>query len=95
MPEIAEVERARTIIEQVLKDQTIIDVQSVVPFTFYEWPQFDDPIVFKDTTAEAFATAMKGKKVIAAKRWGKYFWYIRLYSSFLPRGWKWSRLLTQ
>ena len=31
MPEIAEVERARTILEQILKDQTIIDVESVYP----------------------------------------------------------------
>lgn len=30
MPEIAEVERARTILEQILKDQTIIDVESVL-----------------------------------------------------------------
>src|SRR5271170_2932398 len=30
MPEIAEVERARTILEQILKDQTIIDVESVI-----------------------------------------------------------------
>jgi formamidopyrimidine-DNA glycosylase len=29
MPEIAEVERARTILDQVLKDQTIIDVEAV------------------------------------------------------------------
>jgi hypothetical protein len=29
MPEIAEVERARTILEQILKNQTIIDVESV------------------------------------------------------------------
>jgi hypothetical protein len=29
MPEIAEVERARTILEQILKDQTIIDVEAV------------------------------------------------------------------
>ena len=31
MPEIAEVERARTILEQILKDQTIIDIESVYP----------------------------------------------------------------
>jgi formamidopyrimidine-DNA glycosylase len=29
MPEIAEVERARTILEQILKDQTLVDVESV------------------------------------------------------------------
>jgi formamidopyrimidine-DNA glycosylase len=29
MPEIAEVERARTILDQILKDQTIIDVEAV------------------------------------------------------------------
>jgi formamidopyrimidine-DNA glycosylase len=29
MPEIAEVERARTILDQVLKDQTVIDVEAV------------------------------------------------------------------
>lgn len=29
MPEIAEVERARTILEQILKDQTLIDVEAV------------------------------------------------------------------
>jgi len=29
MPEIAEVERARTILEQILKDQTIVDVEAV------------------------------------------------------------------
>jgi hypothetical protein len=23
---------------------------------------------------------MKGKKVVAAKRWGKYFWYGRVYA---------------
>jgi len=32
MPEIAEVERARTILEQTLKDQTIIDVEAVDAF---------------------------------------------------------------
>jgi formamidopyrimidine-DNA glycosylase len=37
-------------------------------------PQFDDAIVFKDTTAKEFVTAVKGKKVVGAKRWGKYFW---------------------
>jgi formamidopyrimidine-DNA glycosylase len=31
MPEIAEVERARTILEQILKDQLIIEVESVYP----------------------------------------------------------------
>jgi formamidopyrimidine-DNA glycosylase len=29
MPEIAEVERARTILDQILKDQSIIDVEAV------------------------------------------------------------------
>jgi formamidopyrimidine-DNA glycosylase len=29
MPEIAEVERARTILDQILKDQTVIDVEAV------------------------------------------------------------------
>ena len=29
MPEIAEVERARTILEQILKDQTLLDVVAV------------------------------------------------------------------
>jgi formamidopyrimidine-DNA glycosylase len=36
--------------------------------------KFDDPIEFKDTTAKDFATNVKGKKVVAVKRWGKYFW---------------------
>ncbi len=36
--------------------------------------KYDDPIVFKDTTAKDFATSLKGKKVVGAKRWGKYFW---------------------
>jgi len=31
MPEIAEVERARTILEQILKNQKILDVETVYP----------------------------------------------------------------
>jgi formamidopyrimidine-DNA glycosylase len=30
--------------------------------------------VFKDTTAKDVAASLKGKKVVAVKRWGKYFW---------------------
>jgi hypothetical protein len=74
MPEIAEVERARTILEQILKNQTIIDVEAVCHCEA-RLNQFDDPIVFKDTTANDFKKTLKGKTVLAVKRWGKYFWY--------------------
>jgi hypothetical protein len=44
--------------------------------------KFDDPIVFKDCNAKGFEKAIKGKKVVAAKRWGKYFWYHQFPSTF-------------
>lgn len=40
--------------------------------------KFDDPIVFKDCTAKGFEKTIKGKKVVAVKRWGKYFWYVTI-----------------
>ena len=47
--------------------------------------KFDDPIVFKETTAKDFATSLKGKKVVGAKRWGKYFWYNNRVTLYLLR----------
>jgi formamidopyrimidine-DNA glycosylase len=47
--------------------------------------KYDDPIVFKDTSAKDFATSLKGKKVVGAKRWGKYFWYSNIVTLYLLR----------
>jgi hypothetical protein len=93
MPEIAEVERARTILEQILKDQTIIDVEAVLHSSLSQlMAKFDDAIVFKDTTAKDFTASVKGKKVVGAKRWGKYFWFGQPFEDILTVGYKWSPL---
>ena len=68
MPEIGEVARVVWYLRKHLAGKTIASVRG---------PQ--DDIVFKDTTAELFQKAMKGKKVVDAKQQGKYFWYAALY----------------
>lgn len=64
MPEIGEIARIVNRLTQHLVGKTISKVTAL-----------EDAVVFKDTTHTAFAAALKGKKVLAAKRWGKYFWY--------------------
>lgn len=64
MPEIGEVARAVNRLRTYLVGKSISKVTAV-----------KDPLVFKDTTHEAFQKALEGKKVLGAKQWGKYLWY--------------------
>jgi len=52
-------------------------------------------LVFKDTTAKDFVTALKGKKVVDVKRWGKYFWFSDFHQAALISGFKWNLLRIQ
>lgn len=64
MPEIGEIARIVNRLRTHLVGKTILSVTA-----------FEDTIVYKDTTHDAFKKALEGKKVLAAKQWGKYFWY--------------------
>jgi len=65
MPEIGEVSRIVHFIRKHLVSRRIADVKAA-----------EDAIVYGKvgTSAEAFATAMKGKTIVGAKQQGKYFW---------------------
>ncbi|KAF8474759.1 Formamidopyrimidine-DNA glycosylase N-terminal domain-containing protein [Kalaharituber pfeilii] len=63
MPELGEVARIVSRLHSHLVGKTISSVNAV-----------DDALVFKDTTAAEFTKVMKGKRVVDAKQWGKYFW---------------------
>lgn len=63
MPELPEVERGRRIAEAILVGNTIAKVRTV-----------QDDIVYTDVTPRRFASRLKGRSVIAARRWGKYLW---------------------
>lgn len=68
MPEIGEVARVVNRLRTHLVGKTISKVTTV-----------KDSFIYKDTTHEAFAKALEGKKVLAAKQWGKYLWYNSLF----------------
>ncbi|KAI5839845.1 Formamidopyrimidine-DNA glycosylase N-terminal domain-containing protein, partial [Morchella snyderi] len=65
MPEIAEVSRIVNRLRTHLVGKTITKITP-----------FEDAIVYKDTTHEAFKKALEGKKVLEARQWGKYFWLV-------------------
>jgi len=62
MPEIAEVERARTILEQILKNQTILDVEAVVAFLTSANPSLMIPSSSKIPRQKNSQPPSKGKK---------------------------------
>ena len=64
MPELPEVERGRRLAEVVAVGRRIDDVACV-----------DDPIVFAGVTAGQWRRALEGKRVVAARRWGKQLWF--------------------
>lgn len=63
MPELPEVERGRKLAEAVTVGRSIEQV----------WCD-DDPIVFDGVEPNRWRTALEGKRVVAAKRWGKQLW---------------------
>ena len=63
MPELAEVELGRTLLERVVVGRRITEV----------WGD-DDDIVFDGATPEAVRDALTGKRAIAAHRHGKHLW---------------------
>ncbi|KAF8459004.1 hypothetical protein BGX38DRAFT_1151023 [Terfezia claveryi] len=65
MPEIGEVARIISHLRKHLVGKTISVVHAV-----------EDALVFKDTTHTEFMAKMKGKKVLGAQQWGKYFWLV-------------------
>lgn len=79
MPEIGEVARVVNRLRTHLVGKTISKVTAV-----------KDSFVYKDTTHEAFAKALEGKKVLAAKQWGKYLWYNSLFWSLQLLLFKWT-----
>ena len=64
MPELPEVERGRRLAEAVAAGRRIDEVTCV-----------DDPIVFAGVTAGQWRRALEGKRVVAARRWGKQLWF--------------------
>lgn len=63
MPELPEVERGRRLAESVAVGRRIGQV----------WCD-DDPIVFDGVEAERWRRALEGRRVAAARRWGKQLW---------------------
>jgi formamidopyrimidine-DNA glycosylase len=63
MPELPEVETARRQAEQALRGRLIAAV-AVAP----------DPIVFDGVSPSRFAAALRGRRVVAARRKGKHLW---------------------
>eukprot|EP00933_Yihiella_yeosuensis_P043090 TRINITY_DN37823_c0_g1_i1.p1 TRINITY_DN37823_c0_g1~~TRINITY_DN37823_c0_g1_i1.p1 ORF type:complete len:329 (+),score=68.53 TRINITY_DN37823_c0_g1_i1:113-1099(+) len=64
MPELPEAEFARRLAEKHLAGKRISAVRFV-----------DDRIVFEGVLAASFAKALKGRKVVACRRWGKQLWF--------------------
>lgn len=64
MPELPEVERGRFMADRSLAGKRIADISIS-----------DDSIVFDGVPPHSFAQAIRGKYVIAAKRWGKQIWF--------------------
>ena len=63
MPELPEVERGRKLAEAVAAGRRIEAVTCA-----------DDPIVFDGVEAAQWRAALEGKRVVAARRWGKQLW---------------------
>ncbi len=63
MPELPEVERGRKLAEAVTAGRRIARA----------WCD-DDPIVFDKVKPDRWRRALEGKRVVAAKRWGKQLW---------------------
>ena len=63
MPELPEVETVRRRLEKALRGRRFAHVQVV-----------DDPLVYDAVTATAFARALRGRRVVAARRKGKHLW---------------------
>jgi formamidopyrimidine-DNA glycosylase len=63
MPELPEVETVRRRLEKALRGRRIRRVHVV-----------DDPIVYDAVTPSAFARALRGQRVTAARRKGKHLW---------------------
>lgn len=63
MPEIGEVARIVKLLNQHVTEKVITSVVA-----------HEDTIVFEDTTAAKFITALEGRTIKEAKQWGKYFW---------------------
>src|SRR5829696_749657 len=63
MPELPEVETVRRRLEKALRGRRIQRVQVL-----------DDPVVYDAVTATAFARALRGRQVAAARRKGKHLW---------------------
>lgn len=64
MPELPEVERGRALAESVVVGRRIERV----------WCD-DDPIVFDSVGSHRWRHALEGKKIEAARRWGKQLWF--------------------
>jgi formamidopyrimidine-DNA glycosylase len=63
MPELPEVENARRHAERALVGRRVLQVVA-----------FADPIVFDDTSPERFVRALRGRRIEAVRRKGKYLW---------------------
>ena len=63
MPELPEVETVRRRLEKALRGRRLRRVHVV-----------DDPIVYDAVTPAAFARALRGQRVVAARRKGKHLW---------------------
>ena len=64
MPELPEVERGRRLAEAVAVGRHIEEAACA-----------DDPIVFAGVGPEQWRRALEGKRVVAARRWGKQLWF--------------------
>ena len=64
MPELPEVERGRRLAESVAGGRRIVHVWCA-----------DDEIVFDSIAPRAWRRALEGKRVEAARRWGKQLWF--------------------
>lgn len=62
MPELPEVDSARTVIAQTVLDQRIVAIEDV------------DPYVCRPHTAEDFALALVGRRIVRVMRRGKLLW---------------------
>ncbi len=63
MPELPEVESARRIAERTLLGRTLVRVNTA-----------DDRIVYSGVTPRTLAAALRGRRVVALRRKGKYLW---------------------
>jgi formamidopyrimidine-DNA glycosylase len=63
LPELPEAERGRRLAERRLVGRTIVRARAA-----------DDRIVYKDVAPSTFARRLRGRRVLAARRYGKYMW---------------------